>query len=219
MQQCCGKSIEMTLEELQAKVAELTEAQEALTATNNGLKADLKKAKVELQKGQTIDPVEFSNLQTENETLKATVNKATKDLKTIADERDKAVKTLETESTITLGMQRDRDLTEGLAAINVTNPINLKAAKAMLAAQVTVVTEGDKRITKVGDKPLADHLKEWAASDEGKHFVAAPNNSGGGGNGGGNGNPALKTMKRDEFTKLPQADKVKFSNSGGTLTD
>ncbi|MES2636614.1 MAG: hypothetical protein V4605_04755, partial [Pseudomonadota bacterium] len=140
----------MTLEELQAKFAELTESQEALTATNNGLKADLSKAKAELRKGQTIDPNDYAAVQTENEKLKADLGKATKDLKTVADERDKAVKTLETESSITIGMQRDRDLTEALAAINVTNPINLKAAKAMLAAQVTVVTEGDKRITKVG---------------------------------------------------------------------
>lgn len=173
----------MTLEELQAKVTELTEAQEALTATNNGLKADLKKAKVELQKGQTIDPTEFANLQTENDSLKAKLSDADKNVKKIIVERDTAVKTLENESLVTVNMQRDRDLTESLSAAGVTNAINLKAAKAMLAAQVTVVTEGDKRVTKVGDKLLGDYLKDWSASDEGKHFIAAPNNSGAGAHG------------------------------------
>ncbi|MES2637349.1 MAG: hypothetical protein V4605_08490, partial [Pseudomonadota bacterium] len=60
-------------------------------------------------------------------------------------------------------------------------------------AQVTVVTEGDKRITKVGDKLLNDHLKEWGATDEGKHFISAPNNSGGGSQGGG-GEPNTQNM-------------------------
>jgi hypothetical protein len=37
----------------------------------------------------------------------------------------------------------------------------------------------------VGDKPISEYLKEWATTDEGKHFVAAPNNNGGGSQGGG----------------------------------
>lgn len=209
-QLCCGKSIEMTLEELQAKVTELTESLEAQITSNKALGADLKKAKADLRKGQEIDPTEFAALQTENETLKGNLAKATKDLTAITGERDKAVKTLETETSITLGMQRDRDLTEALAAINVTNPHNLKAAKAILSAQVTIVTEGDKRITKVGDKPLADYLKsEWSVSDEGKNFVSPPNNSGGGSQGGG-GNPAGKTMARAQFDAADQGSRAAF---------
>jgi hypothetical protein len=218
MQQCCRKSIEMTLEELQAKVAELTDLSKAQEETNKGLKADLLAAKQKLRQGQEIDPNEFAALQTENETLKGNLAKATKDLTTITGERDKAVKTLESESAITIGMQRDRDLTEGLAAINVTNPINLKAAKAMLAAQVTVVTEGDKRIAKVGEKPLLDHLKEWAASDEGKHFVSASNNNGGGSQGGSGGGKS-KTMTRSAFDALSPSEKSAFSKDGGQLTE
>ena len=209
----------MTLEELTAKLAELTEQLAAKDEANNGLKADLTKAKAELRKGQTIDPNDYNALQSENEALKTKLGEADKTVKTVTGERDKLAKTLETESAVTINMQKERDLTEGLAGINVTNPINLKAAKAMLAASVQVVTDGDKRITKVGDKTLADHLKEWAASDEGKHFVAAPNNNGGNANGGGNQSATIRTMKRSEFVNLPQAEKVKFSNTGGTLTD
>lgn len=218
MQQCCGKSIEMaTLEELQAEVAELKESLEAQITSNKALGADLKKAKADLRKGQEIDPAEFAALQTENDTLKGNLAKATKDLTTITGERDKAVKTLETESTITIGMQRDRDLTEALAAINVTNPINLKAAKALLAAQVQVVTEGDKRVTKVGDKLLANYLKEdWSASDDGKHFISAPNNTGGGSQGGGK-DTSLKQVSRSEFDTFSPAKKMEFSKAGGQV--
>ena len=179
----------MTLEELQAKVAELTESLKAETDTTKGLKADLTKAKNELRKGQEIDPNEFASLQTLNEELKSKLSLTANDLKKITGERDTALKTLETESVITLGMQKDRDLMDELSRINVTNPINLKAAKAILAAQVQVVTDGDKRVTKFGDKLLSDGLKEWAATDEGKHFITATQNNGGGATGGGESKP------------------------------
>lgn len=218
MQQCCGKSIDMTLEELQAQVKELTDTLKAQEEANKGLRADLTKAKNDLRKGQEIDPAEFASLQTENQTLKDKFTALDKDFKKVTGERDTLAKTLETESKITLEMQRDSDLTNGLASINVTNPINLKAAKAMLAAQVTVVTEGDKRITKVGDKALSDYLKEWSASDEGKHFVSAPNNSGGNAPGGG-GNAKGKTMTRSAFDQLSPQDKVQFGTDKGVLTE
>jgi predicted RNase H-like nuclease (RuvC/YqgF family) len=202
----------MTLEELQAKVTELTESMTALTDTNNGLKADLTKAKAELRKGQTIDPNDYSALQAENEAFKTKLADADKQTKKLAEERDKAVKTLETESQVTVNMQRERDLTEGLASINVTNAINLKAAKAMLAAQVQVVTKDGVRISMVGDKPISEHLKEWATTDEGKHFVAAPNNNGGGAQGGNQNatNKAFKDMGSDERTALFRSDPTKY---------
>jgi len=208
----------MTLEELQAKVAELTEAQEALTATNNGLKADLKKAKNELSKGQAIDPSDFNALQTENETLKSKLGEYDKTVKKLTTERDTAVKTLESESKITIEMQRDRDLTEALSSINVTNPISLKAAKAMLAAQVQVVTDGDKRITKLGEKALSEALKEWGATDEGKHFITAPNNNGGGSKGGAQ-NQNSKTMTRSAFDAADHASRAAFVKEGGKVVD
>ena len=50
----------------------------------------------------------------------------------------------------------------------------------MLASQVQVVADGDSRSLKVGDKGLSDYMKEWAAGDEGKHFVTAAASNGGG---------------------------------------
>lgn len=211
----------MTLEELQVKVAELTESLAAQSEANNGLKADLTKAKAELRKGQAIDPAEFSALQSENEALKGKMTAYEKDIKKVASERDQALKTLENESQVTVNMQRERDLTEALSAAGVTNSINLKAAKAILAAQVQVVTDGDKRITKVGDKSLSDYLTEWKATDEGRHFISAPVNSGGGAQGSGNGGGA-KTMTRASYNTLSAsnpAQAAEFFKGGGQLTD
>ena len=39
----------------------------------------------------------------------------------------------------------------------------------------------------IGDKSLSDAVNEWAASDTGKAYCLAPNNSGGDGLGGGGG--------------------------------
>lgn len=210
----------MTLEELEAKVAELTELTKAQDETNKGLKADLTKAKAELRKGQEIDPNEYNALQTENESLKGKVSALDKEFKKATGERDILAKTLETESKITIEMQRDADLTNALASINVTNQYNLKAAKAILAAQVQVVTEGDKRLSKVGQIALSDYLKEWATTDEGKHYIAAPNNSGGGSGGGNNNlNNTAKQIPRSQFDAMSVSDRKAFSVDGGKIVD
>jgi hypothetical protein len=208
----------MTLEELQAKVAELTDSLAAESEAKKGVLADLTKVKAELRKGQTIDPNDYAQLQSENEALKSKLTDADKSSKKLAEERDKALKTLETESQVTVNMQRERDLTEGLAGINVTNAINLKAAKAMLAAQVNVVTKDGVRVSMVGDKPISEHLKEWATTDEGRHFVAAPNNNGGGAQ-GGNTNSNTKTMTRSAFDAADQNTRAAFAKEGGKVVD
>jgi hypothetical protein len=67
----------------------------------------------------------------------------------------------------------------------------------MLKENVQIVVEGDARIAKIGDKALSDFVKEWAAGDEGKHFVQAPANSGGGATGGNGGGAASIKGKVD----------------------
>ena len=98
------------------------------------------------------------------------------------------------------------------------NPAHLKATQAMLRGQVQIVADGDKRIAKVGDKALKDFVKEWAAGDEGKHFVQAPGNAGGGAS-GGSGGAAGKTMARAAFDALGQGERAAFISEGGKLTD
>lgn len=56
----------------------------------------------------------------------------------------------------------------------------MDAAKAMLRGQAAIKDGA----AVIGDKPLADHVTEWAGTDQGKHFITAPANSGGGGQGG-----------------------------------
>lgn len=207
-----------TPEELEATVNELKETLKAQEETNKGLKADLTKAKAELRKGQEINPAEFTQLQTDYEALKTKHDALDKDLKKVSGERDNLAKTLETEAKITSDMQRDSDLTNVLTSLNVTNPVNLKYAKALLSSQVQVVTENGTRVSKVGDKLLNDFAAEWVTTDEGKHVVSASDSSGGGA-GGGKPNATTKTMTRAQFDGLDHSARASFSKDGGKIVD
>jgi hypothetical protein len=86
----------------------------------------------------------------------------------------------------------------------------------MLKENVQIVVEGDARVAKIGDKALSDFVKEWAAGDEGKHFVQAPANSGGGATGGNGGGVASNKGRIDgspEERATYFAAKFKFPES------
>jgi hypothetical protein len=130
----------------------------------------------------------IAGLEDEITRLKAEKVNADKAAKTATTDADKARKALEAAEGFTSKLLVDNGLTDALTKAGVTNPVHLKAAKALLAAQVQIVADGDSKVARVGDKPLADFATAWAKGDEGKHFVAAAQN-GGGGSGGGGGAP------------------------------
>lgn len=208
----------MTIEELQKKIEELTSSLESVQETNNGLKADLKKAKEELRKGQGVDPAEFNSLQSQLEATQAKISESEKLVKKLTGDNDAANKKIQEEASFNHRLLVENGLTEALTKAGVTNPAFLWAVKSTLASQVQVVTEGENRIAKAGDKNLADFVTEWAKSDEGKHFVSAQNNSGGGSQGGGS-NPNQKTMTRAQFDAADQGTRAAFAKEGGKVVD
>jgi hypothetical protein len=171
------------------RIAELEAAIEALSAKNNQLLGEVKVAKAKA-KGAEIDPAEYAALQNENETLKSELTKATKDsaktieaLHTSLSEKDGALQSY----------LIDNGLNDAMLKAGI-KPEFMSAAKAMLKANTKVTAENGQYSALMGDKPLTDAITEWAASDEGKHFVSAPANSGGGAT-GGNGNATSVTPK------------------------
>lgn len=164
------------------KIAELEAAIEVLSAKNNQLLGEVKVAKAKA-KGAEIDPAEYAALQNEVETLKSELTKATKDstktieaLQASLSEKDGALQSY----------LIDNGLNDAMLKAGI-KPEFMSAAKAMLKANTKVTAENGQYSALMGDKPLFDAITEWAASDEGKHFVSAPANSGGGAT-GGNGN-------------------------------
>ncbi len=176
--------------------AAVTTATEKLEAKNQQLVTEKRK----LQKDATIDPADFAALERERDTLTAQLATANKDLKTAQKAVVDSGAALTGEQTFNQRLLVDAGLNAALLEAGVKNPAHLKAAAALIRSsnKVEVKADGDNRSAVVGDKPLADFVKAWATSEDGKHFVAAPANTGGNANGGPGAvavNPALAAMK------------------------
>ena len=181
--------------EIQAMIDEaVATATEGLKNHNKQLLADLKRNE---RNGKSVDPAEVERLEAaleKSQADNATLQKQYKDLSKNFEEKSNA---LDSESKYTRQLLIQNGLTAELSKAGVTNPTHLKAVQAMLKENVQIVVEGDARIAKIGDKALSDFVKEWAAGDEGKHFVQAPANSGGGATGGNGGGAASIKGKVD----------------------
>lgn len=184
-------SIDLKAPEVQEAIRQaVEEATAPLIAKRDELLGEVKKAR----KGQQIDPETVTKLEDQIEALKGELTTAQKAAKTATSDAEKARKALEAAEGFTQRLLVDNGLTDALTKAGVTNPVHLKAAKALLAGQVQIVADGDSKVAKVGEKALADFATEWAKGDEGKFFVAAANNGGGGSSGGGNPGNQPKTL-------------------------
>ena len=190
----------------EAADAAVAEATEGLKAKNIELLGKLKKA----QKDSTISPEDHAALQTELADVQTKLAEALKVAKTATTEAEKIKKAYETESKVSHDLLVKRGLSEALLANGVKNPTYLEAAEALLYGKVVLTADGENRIAKVGEKLLADFVKEWAVSDKGKAFVDAPGNSGGGAQGGGKG------VSGDAISKItdPQARLAAINAAG-----
>jgi hypothetical protein len=180
----------MTPEEILA----LQESIAKLEANNARLTSELKTARKSIE----ITPDQLAQVESERDKLQNDLSVAQKANK----ESIKAFETLQNELKAETGFTQklliDNGLTDELVKNGVA-PQFLPAVKAMFAGQAQIVAEGDTRTARIGDKSVSDFVKEWAVSDDGKHFVKAPENSGGGSQGSGNGTnqqiPLTSTQK------------------------
>lgn len=133
---------------------------------------------------------------------------AAKDLSKVVEERDRLKTRVEDQ------VKREA-LDAALDTARVTDPALRKGARAILMSAIKVhEIDGDYEALakdgELGDIPVAEHVKSWAATDEGKAFVAARETGGGGANGGGSGgNPAdssnANPWKAETFNVTKQA--------------
>lgn len=181
---------------------------EGLKNKNKQLTDRLRKAR---SGDDSADTAEIDRLERELDESKAALRTAQSELretnrklKAAETERDTARTSLETESSFSRNMVVENGLTAALVEAKVA-PHFMEAARALLGKQVAVKVDGDNR-TAVGpnDKPLGEFVKEWAASEAGKHYVAAPANGGGGANGSnpasGGGSKKISEMSESERT-------------------
>lgn len=204
----------MKLEELtQAKLDELLASQEAAQNSIAGLKADLAKFKAKA-KGAEIDPEAYAELQTQVETLKGELDKVGKASKKQVED---LTKQLADKDGALNKYLIDNQLTESLLKSGL-KPEFMNAVKAMHRINAQIEFENGEYVAKIGGKPISEAIPAWAGSDDGKHFVSAPANSGGGANGGG-GKATVKQMKRTDFEALPAYQRGEVIKEGVTITD
>jgi hypothetical protein len=156
-------------------------AVEKLEVKNRELLGENRKLKA---KGE-VSPEDHAALERERDELQGQVANLTKEVKTLKTSAETADTALKGEQAYTQRLLVDNGLSAALLEAGVKNPAHLKAAAALIRAssQVEVKVEGDNRSAVIGGKPLLEFVKAWAASDDGKHFVSAPANSGAGAQG------------------------------------
>jgi len=171
--------IDLTAPEVQAAInAAVEKATAPLLAKRDELLGEVKKLRRESQ----IDPADLEKVEAERDQLKQQLadaqraqTKLQKDLEAATKARD------EIRGRFTSSL-KEAALTDALTKNGVTNPVHLKAAKALLGSAVEVVEENGQPVIKAGEKALGDFITEWAGGEEGKHFRA---NGADGGNANG----------------------------------
>lgn len=194
------------------EIDELKASVEALSAKNRELLGKLKAANTKVR-GSEIDPDEHAALASKVEELQELLSRQEKDAtKTI----EQLNKNLTEKDSALQSYLIENGLSEALLKANV-RPEMMGAVKAMFKAQTKLANEGNEYKAILGDKPLFDAVSEWAASDEGKHFVAAPANSGGGASGGsGGGQPTPKGNLGGDRNQRVNAIKARFPELNST---
>lgn len=190
-------------EQATAHEAEIT----GLKTKNTQLLDRLRKAR----EGGGDNGEEVARLERELEETAGKLRTAEAELRTVnrklgeaERDRDTARTAAETEGAFSRNMLIENGLTSALLDAKV-DPDLMEAAKALLGKGATVKVDGDSRTAVVGDKPLGEFIKEWAASDSAKRFILAPSNGGGGSHGnpqGGGGPKKLADMSEAERTEM-----------------
>ena len=181
--------------------AAIDDATAPLVKKRDELLKEVKTARKNLENVGDVEKLQdrIEALETERDTLTKQHKESVKTLETVT-------KQLESESGFTTRLLLDNGLTDALVSAGVKKEM-LAAVKAMLSTQAKVVTDGDARKAVIGDKGLSEFVTNWAASDEGKHFIQAPANGGGGAD-GGKGTPNNDIMKLSPVERMNAARNI-----------
>lgn len=186
-----------------AALARMQESIDRLEAKNAELIGENRR----LKRAGEIKPEDLAAAEERADKAEAALAEATKQVKALTTERDKAVQALEKESGFTQKYLIQDGIKSALIANGVKDEDYIDSLAAKFSQGATIVANGDAREAMLGDKKLADAIKEWAGTDAGKKFVAAPLNGGGGAPGGG-GASGGKTMTRAQYDALAPMERA-----------
>lgn len=182
--------MEITEQELADKISE------AVNDAVSGLKTKNQSLLDKLANSKKFDGVDIEALQADSAELAAIKTKAEEDKgeykKLYTDQQvqhEQTVGGLNDEiSTLkeTLKLERKTNAVTSALAESGVIPELMDVASAVLIKDVAINDDG---VAMVGDKGVAEHVKEWSTSEVGSHFIKS-GNSGGGANGSGKQNHA-----------------------------
>lgn len=195
----------------------LADSVEKLEAKRDEALAEAKEAKRQLRASQEIKPEDLAAAEERADKAEKALSDATKQIKILTSERDKAVKDLESESGAARTYALDAELAGAIAEGNVL-PSLVPAFKALMSGQAKADLVDGKYAVTIGDKAAREHIKTFLESEEGKAFRAAPLN-GGGGAPGGSGAQGAKTITRAAWDGMDHAERAAFFKDGGKVVD
>lgn len=191
---------------------------ERLNNKNTELLGKLKKAREGGDNAGEVERLEteLAGVQKQLGEANTKLRTTERQLATVTGERDTAVTERDTAVSQRDNEFKNNALSSALAEAKVA-PHFMDAAKALLNGKLAVEVNGDERTILADGKPVGDFIKEWAASDAGKHYVIAPANGGGGatgpnGNGNPNGSKKLSEMSEAERTEMARSQPEAFQS-------
>lgn len=205
------KAVNDALAKIQASV-------DKLETKNDELVGEVRKYKQQARAASEIKPEDLQAAEDRADKAETALADATKQIKTLTTERDKAVSALETEQGAARTYALEAELASAIAEGNVV-PGLVPGFKAMMAGTAKAELVDGKYSVTIGDKPARDHIKSFLDSDDGKAWRAANHNSGTSAPGGRGIGGGAKTVTRAEFDAMSHPDRSTFAKDGGKVVD
>jgi len=193
----------MELEDAKQMIEELQESVGKLENKNKELLNEKRKAQAKLQ---DFDADEYARNLDRLSELESKEAELTKQVDTLTQQNKQLEEMAQTKDSNLKNYLTESNLTEALAKANV-RPEFMDAAKALLKSQVNIAEDDSGMQVLLGEKSVAEAVSEWAQSDQGKHFVSAPQNSGGGTRPSGTGAAGKR------FDQLSSSELVELRNN------
>ena len=196
--------MELTEEQLQAKIDEATKE---LKAKNSDLISDIKAIK---KTAKAFEGIDLDLLKSQAEELAKLKEASLTDAEKLAKQQEEQNKKFtETQQALldaqaeNLKMRKENAVSLAIIGAGQVNEGMDEAVNMLIASKVVV---GENNIPMVGNKPVADYVKEFAEG-EGKNFFV-PKNYGGGGQGSGGSVVSTKEFEKADgslnMTKIGQ---------------
>lgn len=191
--------------------AQVAEATKGLVNKNAELGRKLKMA-------SEIKPEDYQRALEEADTLRTQAADAQREAKELKSATKKLTEAVNAKQIVIEKTLIDDALTNALVQQGV-RPEFLGAVKALHRSNAKVTEDGDGYKAMLGDKPIADAVAEWASSETGKHFVAAPANQGGGASGSRAGSGGPKKVTQAEFNAMDAAARKEGIQKGTLIIE